>query len=53
MEGDWILIDPVFTRLCEAGVVLQTTLSLIDQASHPFPPNLQNSKPPKPLEQGT
>ena len=53
MEGDWLLIDPVFTRLCVAGVVLQTPSSLIDQASHPFPTNLPNSEPRKPLEQGT
>ena len=46
----WLAKRDIFTRPSVAGAVLQTPPSLIQSASDPFPPNLQNTITPKPLE---
>ena len=46
-------IFAVVNRPGVARAVLQTPLSLIDSVSHPFPPNIQQTFNPKPLQLGS
>ena len=43
----------VINRPAVSGAVLKTPSSIIEQLTHPFPPNLQNIITPKLLEQET
>ena len=52
-HGGWLIDWSCIYQTRCSRAVLQTPSSLIDKASHPFPPNLQNSITPKPLELGT